>query len=133
MGSTTDCSYDAQLDLMQVTAPTTGIRSKQDVDAFFDAVATFWKKSINRKVYCIVDYTGFSIDKAMTEYWGQRVKDAVDTFTITTVRYSGDALVRTVMKTVAMKVHTPSNMYGSRDDALQVVRGLRDRSIALAG
>ena len=44
---------------------------------------------------------------------------------ITVVRYGGDALQRTGARLYNMKLHAPSRLYESRDEALAVVRALK--------
>ena len=70
---------------------------------------------------------------AELDYYAQQVKRVSEICkAITVVRYGGDPLSRTSNRLISMKLHTPSNLYTTRDEALQVVRGLRSGKIALA-
>lgn len=133
MSTSVQLSYDRQHEIMNVTMPKMQVRWQQQADEVFVSIDLFWKRTVAKKVYCLIDYTGFSIDKPVADYWGSRIRKAVLTYSITTVRYSDDPLTRATIRSAAMKVHTPGNMYGSRQEALGVVSGLKNNSIRLVG
>ena len=52
---------------------------------------------------------------------------------ITIVRYGTDPLRRAATRLMALKLHLPSNIYDTREEALAVIRGLKDGSIHVDG
>jgi len=77
--------------------------------------------------------------KAFTKATGMTPKEAdaawrkyfLENIAITVVRYGGTSLQRTSSRLASMKLHVPSRIYGSREDAIDIIRGLRAGTIAL--
>ncbi len=124
-------SYDKKLDILDVDFENLKVKSEADADAAFALIREVYMRDIKHRVYALINYTNFSLDRRLTDYWGSKVKAAVTAYSIVAIRYSVDSLTRTIVKTIAVKAHTPSNMYESREQALAVLQGLRDKSIEL--
>lgn len=106
--------------------------SAAQIKRAFDVIHHFWTRECGgKKIYCVIDYTDFSLDIALTEIYAASVKHAVETYSITTVRYTNNLAARATLRAVAVKTHLPSNVYATRQDAIAVVRGLRANKIQL--
>lgn len=98
----------------------------------FDVIYRFWTRDCGgKRLYCVIDYTDFSLDIALTDVYAAAVKEAVETYSITTIRYTTNLSARATLRAVAVKTHLPSNVYATREDAVAVVRGLRTNRIQL--
>lgn len=125
--------YDASEEIMYVGFANLAVETEDDVREAFAAVRAFWRaKCYGKKVYTIVDYTNFKMDPALTEFYAQYVKGAVEDLTITTVRYTEDIFTRATLRRVGMTMHRPSNLYFTKDEAVSVVRALKARQMAIA-
>jgi hypothetical protein len=117
---------------MFIRLPGAKLETEVQVQRIFDAIRRFWvRECAGAKVYCVVDYTDFSLNIALTAAWAAGVQHAVETYTIATVRYCTDISARATVRAVAIKTHQPSNLYATREDALSVVNGLRAKRIEL--
>lgn len=97
---------------------------RQVADAFA-VCRRYWKAHINKRCYAIVDYTGTTIDKAAAEAFAEERQRIVSEMTITTLRFSTDLESRATIRAMSIKIHQPSNLYASREEALQVVRDIQ--------
>jgi hypothetical protein len=109
------------------------LNDERGIARAFDAIEAFWRRSCGgQKVYCVIDYTNFSLDVAMTDVYATHVKHAVENYTITTIRYTTDVSTRATLRAVAIKTHNASNIYATKEDAVAIVRGLRINRIRVA-
>lgn len=84
-------------------------------------------------MYCVIDYTDFSLNVALTAAYAAAVRYATDNYAIAAVRYTSDISARATMRAVAIKNHLPSNLYATREDAIAIVHGLRANKGRLLG
>lgn len=129
---TMQLSYDATENIMFVKFCGARMKSEAGIKATFDEVRRFWRgRCRGQKVYAVIDYTDFWLQPELTNFYAQCVRDIVDECTITTIRHTSDMTVRATMRVVAMKIHKPSLIYASREEAIEVVRGLRAERIRI--
>jgi hypothetical protein len=127
-------AYDANEEILYVGFANLRLDKQSEIDEVFLAVRQFWRaKCGGRKVYVVVDYTDFSLEIALTDYYAKYVKEAVEDYSITVVRYTEDVLVRASLRLIGITIHVPSNLYATKDEALKVVRALRSKRISLEG
>lgn len=109
------------------------MQTEAQIASAFADVEAFWRHNCGgQKVYCVVDYTNFSLSVALTQTYAGYVKHAVETFGIAVVRYTTDVATRATLRAVAIKMHHPSNLYATREDAIAIVRGMRSNRIRVA-
>jgi hypothetical protein len=120
--TTAHCSYSAEDNVwfVDIFAHARFSTARQVADAFAEC-RRYWKSHINKRCYAIVDYTGTTIDKAAAETFAEERQRIVSEITITTLRFSTDLEARTTIRAMSIKIHQPSNLYASRDEALKVV------------
>jgi hypothetical protein len=105
-----------------------GIRldTQAEISAFFDHIDEWWRQRCRgKKVYFLVDYSGFSLNLRENDFYAERMKKTVELCAITVIRYGGDDLQRSAARIRGMKVHAPSNLYETREQALEVLRAIR--------
>lgn len=131
--NTAHVSYDPTEDILFIETAGIVIDTKGDIDALFDGIVADWRRLCQgRKVYAVVSYDGFSVNLRENDYYGAKMSASVALFARTVVRYGGDTLTRSAARLRGLKLHAPSNLYESRMEAIQIVRGLRAGRLALA-
>ncbi|WP_394827410.1 hypothetical protein [Pendulispora albinea] len=108
------------------------LETRQEISQMFDQVIEFWRAKCRRRVYYVVDYTHYSTNLTENDFNAKQVKRVIDECAITIVRFGGDPLTRTGSRLRGMKLHVPTNLYNTRDEALAVVRALREGRLELA-
>ena len=118
--------YDPVENIVYVTFPTVHLETRAEIKAHFDYAYQFWRDHCGgRKVYYVVGYDGFSVNLRENEYYAEQMRRIIDDCAITVVRYGGGALQRIGARLYNMKLHAPSRLYESREEALAVVRALK--------
>lgn len=125
--------YDAQRQILFVSHPRPVVlTTRADIQAYFDdGIRYFREHCPGGKVYVVVDYDNLTTNLDELEFYAGQVKRVMDECAITVVRYQGSLLQRMASRMIAIKLHTPSNTYGSREEALEVVRGLQRGTISM--
>lgn len=126
-------TFDAKERILFVSHPhPIVLHTREDIAAYFDDGIRFWRRNAGgEKVYIVVDYQNLTTNLDEIEFYASQVKRIADECAITVVRYSGSMLQRMAGRMTAIRLHTPSNAYASREEALAVVRGLKAGTIAL--
>jgi hypothetical protein len=100
--------------------------TREKIAAHFQRVIDFWRaNAVGRKAYFVVDFENVTISASELDFYVEHTKRAHDLCAIASVRYGGNPLQRTVTRLAGMKIHRPSNIYETRDEALAVVRALK--------
>ena len=134
MKTTPQFAYDASLNVMFVEAKGVHLDTKEDIRAFAEAGRAFWRSRCQkRKVYVVVCYEDFVLNIRENDYYAEQLAPLLQESAITTVRYGGDTLQRSAARLRGMKTHQPSNLYASKEEALEVVNAIRAGTIAIAG
>ncbi len=102
------------------------LNTREEISAHFKYVTDFWREHTHgQKSYFVVDFENITINIAELEFYAQETDKAHRECAITSVRYGGNPLQRTLTRLGGMKIHRPSNLYQTREEALEVVRALR--------
>ncbi len=119
--------YDRAENIVFMTFPErVELNTPEQIKAHFDGVVAFWRQHAHgRKAYFVVDFTNVLIDMKQLEYYAKVSAKAQDECTITSVRYGGDPLQRTITRLAGIKIHRPSHLYETKEEALAVVRALK--------
>jgi hypothetical protein len=119
-------SYDAVDNVVYVAFPNVHLETAAEIRAHFDHAYSFWRDHCGgKKAYYIIGYDGFSVNLRENELYAEQMRRILTDCAITVVRYGGDALQRTGVRLCTMKLHAPSRLYASRDEAIAVVRALK--------
>lgn len=125
-------SYDPVENIVYVTFPNVHLETRADIRVHFAYAYNFWVDNCSgRKAYYVVGYDGFSVNLRENEFYAEQMRPILEDCAITVVRYGGDALQRTGARLYNMKLHAPSRLYESRDEALAVVRALKSGEMRL--
>lgn len=123
--------YDANENIVYVSFPNVYLETQDDIRGHFDRILEFWERECKgKKVYYVVNYDGISISFRENQFYATQMKRVIDC-AITIVRYGGDPLQRTAARLVNMRLHSPSHLYESREEALAVVRALKKGEMSL--
>jgi hypothetical protein len=132
--NTARVTYEPQDEVLFIDTAGLRIDTKGDVDALFNGIVEAWRAQCqSRKVYAVVAYDGFTVNLHINDYYAERMHAAVSIFAKTVIRYGGDSLTRSGARLRGLKLHIPSNLYSSREEALEVVRGLRAGRVSVSG
>ena len=119
-------TYDPVENIVYVSFPSVHLETRAEISAHFARSYAFWRQHCGgRKAYYLVDYDGFSVNLRENEFYAEQMRPILEDCAITVVRYGGDALQRTGARLYNMKLHAPSRLYESREEALAVVRALK--------
>jgi len=103
------------------------VATRQEIGDMFDDVIGFWRaKCRGQRVYYVVDYTNHTSNLAENDFYAIQVKRVLDECATTIVRFGGDPLTRTGSRLRGMKLHVPTHLYSTKEEALTVVRALRE-------
>jgi hypothetical protein len=109
------------------------LETRAEIEAFFDSIDAWWRRRCrSKKVYFAIGYTGFSVNLRENDYYAERMLRTVELCAITVVRYGGDDLQRSAARIRGMKVHAPSNLYRTREEALGILRAIRAGQITVS-
>lgn len=120
-------TYDRHEDIIYMSFPERmELETRAQIKAHFDFVVSFWRANAGgRKSYFVVDFTNIVINMKELDYYAKLSDKAQAECAITSVRYGGDPLQRTITRLAGMKIHRPSHVYETRAEALAVVRALK--------
>ncbi|HZS40299.1 MAG TPA: hypothetical protein VFF06_25885 [Polyangia bacterium] len=125
MKQTAHQEYDAAENIVYVSFPSVQLETQDEIRAHFDRIITFWKQHCGgRRVYYVVNYDNISVNLQENDFYAAQMKRVLE-HAITIVRYGGDPLQRTAARLANMKLHAPTRLYESRDEALAVVQSLK--------
>lgn len=103
------------------------IESRAQVDEMARIVAEA-AVSAGGRVYSVVNYEGTEIAPHIVDYYGERIKELQDRYSVSTVRYSSSGLTRSVLRYLGAAVDLESNIFTTRDEAIRAIRELESRN-----
>ncbi len=80
------------------------------------------------RVYSVVNYEGTEIAPHIVDYYGERIKELQDRYSVSTVRYSSSGLTRSVLRYLGAAVDLESNIFTTRDEAIRAIQELENRN-----
>ena len=97
-------SYDADENIIYMSFPVREeLTSRAEIAGHFQRVIEFWRKNCNaKKAYFVVDFENVTISVSELEFYAQQTKYAHEVCAITSVRYGGNPLQRTVTRLAGM-------------------------------
>jgi hypothetical protein len=109
----------------------TRLDKPEDFDDYFEQFLRFWRaETKQQRVYVLVSWNDFSVNLRESEAYTRGVKRIYETAAIAIVRYGGSASEQRIAGRLAsVRLHKPSHIYETREEALTVIRGLREGTI----
>ncbi len=108
------------------------LETPEQITAYFDAIVNFWRRNCRgRKAYYLVDWRNFSTNMRENDLYASNVRRVVEGCAITIVRFSDNPIQRTAGRLVAVKLHVPSNIYETREEAIAVIKGLQRGDVTI--
>ncbi|MGC4092796.1 MAG: hypothetical protein QM756_33915 [Polyangiaceae bacterium] len=125
--------YDAAEKILFASHPRpVDLATREAMAAYFEDGIRYWRRNCGgERVYIVVDYENLTTNLEELDFYASQVKRVVSECAITVVRYNGSLLQRMASRMTAIKLHTPSKAYSSREEALSVVRGLKAGTISI--
>jgi len=129
-GKTIQLSYDPDENIVSVAFPPEAqLFTLESIDGHFDFMFDWWRRTCGKKVFFLVDYEHFFVDLKHNHHYGTRMRQVMREAALGVVRYGGDPLQRTGVRLYSMRNHSPSNLYANREEALEVIRRLKEGTL----
>lgn len=124
-------SYDRAENIVHMSFPTpVELSTRLEIAEHFDRVIAFWRvHARGQKSYFVVNFDNVQINVDELDFYAEQTRRAHEVCALTSVRYGGSATQRTLTRLAGIKIHRPSNLYGTRAEALAVVRALKKGEI----
>src|SRR5262249_45553896 len=121
------CFYDEKERILFVDHPTPlHLRTKAEISAYFQSTVDYWRANCPPKgIYAVVDYDGLTFEHEERSFYATQIAHCLKLTGATFVRYGGTISQRAAARNTAAEIHVPSNLYASRQEAIEVVRALR--------
>ncbi len=105
--------------------------TEADVNAHFDRIVRLWQEWTGGvPTDMVAGYRGFTFDmRALGDVYRQRGQGVASTcfrgMNVLRWGLDDDPMLRTTQRIFAISTHRPSHIYSTRDEALEVLRGIR--------
>ncbi len=119
--------FDSEENILFINLAALRIESRAQVDEIC-RVTTRIIEQHGRRSYSIVNYEGTEIAPAIMDYYGERIKELYDRYSLTTVRYSSSGFTRSVLRYLGAAKDLESNTFTTREEAIRAIQELKDRS-----
>ena len=119
--------FDSGENILFINLAELRIESRAQVDEICRVTAGTIEQH-GRRSYSIVNYEGTEIAPAIMDYYGERIKDLYDRYSLTTVRYSSSGFTRSVLRYLGAAKDLESNTFTTREEAIRAIQELKDRS-----
>ena len=119
--------YDEAANVVHVQHPSpVELRTRAEIAKYFDEAIEYCRAHLKgHKAYLVVNYDNLSFDTEEIDFYAGEVKRLSDDHALAIVRYNGSLVQRMAGRMAAIKLHKPSRVYGSREEAMAVVDGLK--------
>lgn len=121
--------FDSRENILFINLAELRIENRAQVDEIC-RVTTGTIEQHGRRSYSIVNYEGTEIAPAIMDYYGERIKELYDRYSLTTVRYSSSGFTRSVLRYLGAAKDLESNTFTTREEAIRAIQELKDRSRA---
>lgn len=121
-------TYDPAENILFVTHPEpVRLETREHIVRYFDEIVRFFRERCRgKKAYYLVDWTHFETNVRENDAYAENVKRVVTECAIQIVRFTDSPIQRTAGRLVAVKLHVPSHVYDTREEAIAVVRAMRE-------
>jgi PAS domain S-box-containing protein len=119
--------FDPQENILFINLAALRIESRQQVDDICLATTETIEQHGGR-TYSIVNYEGTEIAPEIVDYYGERIKELYDRYSLTTVRYSSSGFTRSMLRYLGAAKDLESNIFATREEAIRAIQELKDRS-----
>lgn len=119
--------FDSGENILFINLAELRIESRDQVDEICRVTARIIEEH-GRRSYSIVNYESTEIAPAIMDYYGERIKELYDRYSLTTVRYSSSGFTRSVLRYLGAAKDLESNTFTTREEAIRAIQELKDRS-----
>ena len=119
--------FDPKENILFINLAALRIESREQVDEICRVTSEIILEHGGR-TYSIVNYEGTEIAPEIVDYYGERIKELYDRYSLTTVRYSSSGYTRSMLRYLGAAIDLESNIFATRDEAIRAIQELKDRS-----
>jgi PAS domain S-box-containing protein len=119
--------FDSGENILFINLAELRIESRAQVDEICRVTTRIIEEHGSRS-YSIVNYENTEIAPAIMDYYGERIKELYDRYSLTTVRYSSSGFTRSVLRYLGAAKDLESNTFTTREEAIRAIQELKDRS-----
>jgi PAS domain S-box-containing protein len=121
--------FDSRENILFINLAALRIESREQVDEICRVTSEIIEQHGGRS-YSIVNYEGTEIAPEIVDYYGERIKELYDRYSLTTVRYSSSGFTRSVLRYLGAAKDLESNIFATREEAIRAIQELKDRTRA---
>jgi PAS domain S-box-containing protein len=119
--------FDSEENILFINLAALRIENRAQVDEICRATSEIIEHHGGR-TYSIVNYEGTEIAPEIVDYYGERIKELYDRYSLTTVRYSSSGFTRSMLRYLGAAKDLESNIFATREEAIHAIQELKDRS-----
>jgi propionate CoA-transferase len=108
--------YDAEQNILFLNFERLKVRTQADIDAIRDQVATICEP-IGHKMYGIVNYEGFELDREVEDAYAEMVRDVVARYYIRVTRYTTSSFLRAKLGDAFGRRNLSDALFESEEEA----------------
>jgi hypothetical protein len=114
-----DFQYDSKENILHIRVKHK-LTTREDVDHVIGKIKQ-QARAVGRP-YFLTDLTGLNVEPDVSDYLGSQVKELTDKYALGIYRYSSSPYVRVVFRSQGISKGFKSNIYSSKDEALEALR-----------
>ncbi|KPK68857.1 hypothetical protein AMJ87_11315 [candidate division WOR_3 bacterium SM23_60] len=123
MSGTIDFEYDEARNIL-FTKDQWEIRTKEDVDAFFEEYRKYFEK-LNKKVYMVSRIDGLLVHADIAEYYGETARRTVYKYLLGYARWGANDWARMTVRTTSLKAKMEPHIYSTREEAAHAIENMK--------
>src|SRR5215468_959158 len=124
--------FDAEENILFIDFGGLRIETREQVDEMRRILRDIFEPH-GKRAYAIVNYEDTEIAPEVMDYYGERIKELYDQYSLTTVRYSSSGLTRSALRYLGAAKDLESNIFTTREEAVRAIQELKRRDMRGAG
>lgn len=118
-----DFEYDETRNIL-FTEDQWEIRTKEDVDAFFEEYRKYFEK-LNKKVHMVSHIDGLIVHADIAEYYGETARTTVYEYLLGYARWGANDWARMTVRTTSLKAKMVPHIYSTREEAAHAIEEIK--------
>jgi PAS domain S-box-containing protein len=119
--------FDTEENILFIDFGGLRIETREQVDEMRRIMHDIFERH-GKRAYGIVNYEDTEIAPEVMDYYGERIKELYDQYSLTTVRYSSSGLTRSVLRYLGAAKDLESNIFTTREEAVRAIQELKRRN-----
>jgi len=101
------------------------IKTREDVDVFFAEYLNYFR-ALGKKAYMISNIDDLRVHAEIVEYYGETARSTIEEYLLGFARFGTKDLARMTVRTSSLKAKLPSNIYSTREAAVQAIEEMKE-------